>query len=139
MKNVLLSLTLLLTVPAFADHPDHMKADGHAIYQEGKSVSKKSIALYVPKDHKKDKLILEVDGKEVEAKSSRSMKTGDRTVATVTFENVPGLPKDTVVLMKGTLLMGDNLSVYYGDFFMKKSGGWTYGGGFEFHTKAATP
>lgn len=123
MKNAILSVFLFLGVSALADHPAHMKADGHAVYQEGKSVATKKIALYVPTDMKKDKLILEVDGKEVEAHASRTVKTADRTMAYVLFVGVPGLPKDTALLFRGTLLMGDNLGVYYGDFFMSKGKG----------------
>lgn len=120
MKRTLLSLFLVAGLTAFADHPDHLKATGHAVYKTGKNVEVKKGSMYVPKSGK-GKLILEVDGKEVESDKTRLVKIGGRDIFYVQFTSVPGSPKDSVTLLRGTLLKGENMGVYYGDFFMKQA------------------
>jgi len=122
MKKVLLSAFVLVGTSVFgASHPDHIKADGHAFFKAGRGLTRAGINLYVPKMGK-GKIILEVGGKEVEAKGFRAHRVAGRTVFDVLFMNVPGTAKGTAALLHGSYLRGNNMAIYYGDFYTKKAG-----------------
>jgi hypothetical protein len=118
MKRVLLSVVLMAGFAAFADHPDHIQSKGHAVYKVGSKVEKKEAELYVPKTGK-GKLFLAFDGKEVESDRTWMTYHNGRHIFYVQFSNLPGAPKDMTVLLRGSLIKGDNLGVYYGDFFVR--------------------
>ncbi len=104
------------------DHPDHLKVQGHAFYKEGTKIEKKTVNLFVPKMGK-GKVIIDVGGKEAESHSFKTVDVNGRKVFYVVFtdlKGVTGAPKDTAYLMRGTYLRGDNVALYYGDFFSKK-------------------
>jgi hypothetical protein len=123
MKQLALSLVMLASASAMAvDHPGHLKAEGHAFYKEGKKIEKKLVNLFVPKMGK-GKVILEVGGKEAESHGFKTVDVNGRKVFYVVFTDLKGItgaPKDTAYLLRGTYMRGDNVAVYYGDFFSKK-------------------
>lgn len=132
---VVLSLGLL----AHANYPDHIKAEGNALFKSGTSLQSTKVDLYVPKKGQ-GKVILEYQGKTVESDSFRSFEVAGRKVFNVRFTDAPGTAKGTETLLTGTYLRGDNKAAYYGDFFMKAAAPrskWAHGGGFYFSTPIA--
>ncbi len=122
---------------AHANHPDHIKAEGTALFKSGTSLQSTKVDLYVPKKGQ-GKVILEFQGKEVESDSFRSAEVLGRKVFNVRFTDAPGTAKGTETLLTGTYLRGDNQAVYFGDFYLKAAGAtskWGHGGGFYFSTK----
>ena len=115
----LLALFAFVCTSASAFMPS-VEAPGVVFYKhpDGNIVHRKA-ALLVP-ERGQGKVVLKAGGKSADGAAFATKKRQGRTVFSVVWTDLPGAPKDTAVLLRGTYLRGKNVASWYGDMLSRK-------------------
>lgn len=154
MKKIVVLLSLIVTSVLFANSFEPKESVGKMFYKdETNKISKSDVSLYY--DSEGDggiRINCEKHG-EMLAEAIIVKRSAGRPVVYLVFPNpksseIEGKEEHTKLVLKGTYLKGENMAIYYGDFFEVSGhheftgdelGGhsWNYLGGFGF--KNVTP
>jgi len=112
MKHILLSIALLfVTTTASA-----LTVPGKIVYKNSKgSIVSKPLSLSFSKETKE--VVAHFGKHKIPADYQIIQVKSGRTLYYLVFNNPPGMKKGKSVVTKGTVLRGNNMALYYGDFF----------------------